>query len=136
MTEQKHDRIFVRSAGTWKNKPVLLASLERIFLEDDVEYISKELHEQQLAEATKQNVMLREAVLAVCCDPEGTVCIRGSDGDREVIQEALDATDDLAGLILCDAEPAAWDYEGVELWFHATSDEQRASTPLYKARKP
>ena len=28
---------------------------------------------------------------AVTCDPEGNVCIRGSDGDRAVIQRALAA---------------------------------------------
>jgi hypothetical protein len=58
--------------------------------------------EQQLAEREKQNVMLRDAILAVCCDPEGTVCIHGSDGDRAILQEALDATQDLSGYITCD----------------------------------
>jgi hypothetical protein len=58
-----------------------------------------------LAEREKQIVMLRDAILAVCCDPEGTVCIRGSDGDRAVLQEALDATVDLSGCIICNSVP-------------------------------
>jgi len=48
---------------------------------------------QQLVERNKQIMLLRDAILAVCCDPEGKVCIRGSDGDRAVLQEALDATE-------------------------------------------
>ncbi len=32
---------------------------------------------------------LREAMLSVLCDPEGTPCFSGSDGDRAVIAEAL-----------------------------------------------
>ena len=90
----------------------------------------------------KQNVLLREAVLAVCCDPEGKVCIRGSDGDREVIQEALAATADLAGLVVCDAVPVAWHYEGsdIELPSVALSDdlddEQKQNcTELFARRK-
>lgn len=32
-----------------------------------------------------------ESMLAVLCDPEGTPCFDGSNGDREVIAEALAA---------------------------------------------
>jgi len=35
---------------------------------------------------------LREAVFSVLCDPDGNPCFAGSDGDRQVIREALDAT--------------------------------------------
>lgn len=34
-----------------------------------------------------------ESMLAVLCDPEGTPCFDGSNGDREVIAEALYAFD-------------------------------------------
>lgn len=32
-----------------------------------------------------------EALEAVLCDPEGNVCIQGSDGDRAVIKQALES---------------------------------------------
>jgi hypothetical protein len=38
--------------------------------------------------------VLREAILSVCCDPEGKACMHGSDGDRAVIDEALTATEE------------------------------------------
>jgi hypothetical protein len=96
---------------------------------------------QQLAEREKQIAMLRDAILAVCCDPEGTVCIRGSDGDREVLQKALAATDNLSGLILCDVEPVSWisqEYftafskQGFQVATHKISP---SLVPLYKAKK-
>jgi len=42
-----------------------------------------------LADAYRGLGELVTAVWAVCCDPEGRVVIRGSDGDRAVLQEAL-----------------------------------------------
>ena len=44
---------------------------------------------QGLANLKQQRDELLAAVLAVCCDPEGRVVIRGSDGDRAVLQTAL-----------------------------------------------
>jgi len=39
------------------------------------------------------NARLREAILSVLCDQEGNPCFAGSDGDRQVIREALASTD-------------------------------------------
>lgn len=44
-----------------------------------------------------------EQLRALLCDPEGNVCIHGSDEDRRLIQEALAALDSAAS-----AEPVAW----------------------------
>ena len=44
----------------------------------------------QLREQVK---MLRDAIVVTCCDPDGRVCIRVSDGDREILQTALAATE-------------------------------------------
>ena len=35
----------------------------------------------------------RSDIIAVCCDHDGNVCFNGSDGDRKVMQDALDAID-------------------------------------------
>lgn len=32
---------------------------------------------------------IKEALQSVLCDPKGNVCIKGSDGDRQVVQQAL-----------------------------------------------
>lgn len=34
-----------------------------------------------------------DEILSVTCDPEGKVCISGSNGDRKIIQDALAALD-------------------------------------------
>jgi len=52
-----------------------------------------ETREKQVIELRQQVTLLRDAILAVCCDPDGVVCIRGSDGDRNVLQDALAATE-------------------------------------------
>lgn len=58
---------------------------------------------------------LIDAVLAICCDPDGRVCIRGSEGDRAVLQAALDAA--RATPVPAQAEgkpfyPHTWDRDG------------------------
>ena len=64
-------------------------------LNDESDFtFQKPMHEggyQKLYAAPQKDQLnnLVEAVLAVCCDPEGRVVIRGSDGDRAVLQEAL-----------------------------------------------
>ena len=55
-----------------------------------------------------------ESLKAVLCDPEGRVCIDGSDGDRRVIQEALAA---LASERAKQAEPVAFGHDG-KPWPH------------------
>ena len=97
--------------------------------------------EQQLADATKQNVLLRDAVLAVCCDPEGFVCIDGSQEDRLILQDALDATSNLEGLVVCDAEKigavhTANNPDGPDETYGQLYEELPVGTKFYKARKP
>jgi hypothetical protein len=58
--------------------------------------------EQQLAEREKQIVMLRELLEIV--QERGDLY----SSDHAAIRAALDATQDLSGLVLCDAEPVAW----------------------------
>ncbi len=48
----------------------------------------------------------KAALRSVLCDPEGVVCIRGSDEDRRVVQEAL-ATLDAAPSVRVPAEESA-----------------------------
>jgi len=40
-------------------------------------------------ELAAQNQAMRKAMFAILCDPEGTPCFRGSDGDRAVIAEVI-----------------------------------------------
>lgn len=44
---------------------------------------------RELAAAQGREAKLREAMLAVLCNPDGVPCFEGSDGDRAVIAEAL-----------------------------------------------
>ena len=156
MSEQKHDRIFLQHCDgsycgfdkTW---------CEWRINEDDVEYIRADLVEQQLAEREKQNVLLREALVQVgeyqTCYRKSD-CIDGGKYGKGVFEddlnnamggkpwqncsclpcayfEALAATDDLSGLVLCDAEPVLHVSEqGGRLGYCITSP-----GPLYKARK-
>lgn len=46
-----------------------------------------------------------EMLKSVLCDPEGNCCIRGSDGDRRVVDEALAMLANRGG-----GEPVAWGY--------------------------
>jgi hypothetical protein len=81
--------------------------------------------QKQLAEREKQIVMLRDAIFLTCCNPEGEVCINGTTKqERDALQAALYATQDLSGLVPCDAEP-------VSIWEDGDRFEQ-----LYKARNP
>jgi len=47
-------------------------------------------HQNLLDEAVERMMDAREALVAVLCDPEGNVCIQGSDADRDVVRKALD----------------------------------------------
>jgi len=56
----------------------------------------REIVKEQQATITEQAAKiaeLREAILSVLCDPERNPCFEGSDGDRQVIREALASTD-------------------------------------------
>jgi hypothetical protein len=44
-----------------------------------------------MAAAVRLQKLITEDMAAVLCDPEGKVCIDGSDGDRRVLQEAIDS---------------------------------------------
>jgi hypothetical protein len=120
----------------------------------------------ELANATKQNVLLRNGLIAFRKEAEayGETWARCyvADFDRVAVDskearfkllavaqdrlkdfaDALDATADLAGLVVCDAEPIAWHYEGsdIELPSVALSDdlddEQKQNcTELFARRK-
>jgi hypothetical protein len=86
--------------------------------------------EQQLAEAQKQIVMLREVV--VIAAQRGDLF----EHDQAQAEAALAATDDLSGLVLCDAEPVAYVVGDVRGNFGALLVGMEPSTKLYKARKP
>jgi len=76
---------------------------------------------QQLANATKQIVMLREFVKLL------RDYIPASAIGNMTVQEALAATADLSDCILCDAEP----YTYSTIW----EDGEATTTPLYKAKE-
>jgi hypothetical protein len=95
-----------------------------------------------LANATKQNVLLRDALV------NAHEFIGDSIESYETAKqriEALAATDDLAGLILCDAEPAGYLFvvDGrvqetltpTEVEQEIFSESPELYEPLYKARK-
>lgn len=44
---------------------------------------------KRLAASQAREAQLREAILQVCCDPEGEPCFVGSTGDHDVIRKAL-----------------------------------------------
>jgi hypothetical protein len=86
---------------------------------------------QQLANATKQNVLLRDA-LGMAMD-----YFNGMPWASSTVvncKEALAATQDLAGLVVCDAEPAGTFMGCVEEGkaYQATHPN---SYPLYKAKE-
>jgi hypothetical protein len=62
--------------------------------------------QQQLANATKQNVLLRDALHFLMKCKQGEFCDNYVDAERKA-KDALDATADLAGLVVCGAEPVA-----------------------------
>lgn len=68
--------------------------------ETDSKEIIRELNEllDRVEKAEAREAKLRDAVLAVLCDPDGRPCFNGSDGDRAVIAEALDASSESPGL--------------------------------------
>jgi hypothetical protein len=88
---------------------------------------------EQLAEREKQIVMLRNALqVAWDFEPEcGPPCC------DERISEALAATQDLSGLVLCDAKPVGEvDQDDDVKWGDIYTDtDVRVGTKLYKARK-
>lgn len=46
--------------------------------------------EREHEEAERLRNSILNDMAAVLCDPDGNVCIRGSDGDRKVLQDAID----------------------------------------------
>ncbi len=87
--------------------------------------------EQRLSDATKQNVLLRNAIDAHL-NPCG--CLKGCEfcNGKYSLDEALAATADLAGTVLCDAEPVWW--ESASRFYDTLEDHPPEATPLY-ARK-
>ena len=124
MTEQtKHDRIlqvFVDETDTY------------------IEYIRADIVAEQLAEREKQNVLLRGFVKLL------RDYIPASAIGNMTVQDALDATADLSGLILCDAEPISYiykhrsSYTGEFIWKTQSTyngNQAIATLPLYKAKE-
>ena len=106
----------------------------RKMIENQAVKENESLH-KQLAEREKQNVMLRETLTeyARIEECEAFFC--------SAAHKALDATPDLAGLIVCDAEPVAYRYE-LKAGEYAFAEKQYHSeqyaarkTPLYKAKE-
>ena len=83
-----------------------------------------------LIESLRQQVtLLRDELFAVL--------VQDMSRDSAIAKiEALDATADLDGLILCEKEPAAW--KTVEMLYPPITEEQRRSSdvPLYRAWGP
>lgn len=95
------------------------------------------LLEQQLVEREKQIVMLRETL-----KDANEYAMSQADYCPNEAQEALAATKDLSGLVLCDAEPVRYIYKvscnfGEPFWVSelAYGREPIETLPLYKARK-
>ena len=49
--------------------------------------------DETVARLRADNKRLRSVIQALFCDPEGNPCFQGSDGDREVLREALSASE-------------------------------------------
>jgi hypothetical protein len=90
------------------------------------------LLEQQLAEREKQIVELRECLSYFYSSWRNEHHVLSTDYVLAA-EEALDATQDLSGLVLCDAEPAGF-FE-VNDFGNWEQDTRNIGTPLYKARK-
>ena len=52
---------------------------------------------QPYLDAMRAVKLMRDAMLAVLCDPEGNPCFAGSDGDRQVIADCLEQAAKAAG---------------------------------------
>jgi hypothetical protein len=91
--------------------------------------------EHQLAEREKQIVLLRTALdnANQIITFEGVPYHLLGIEDRD---EALDATQDLAGGIICDAEPVAWFHVADDGSFVTQGNLLAGGERLYKARKP
>lgn len=61
--------------------------------QDSERQLPKGWHHDEVVQLRQQVTLLRFAITVTCCDPDGRVCIRGSDEDREILQSALDATE-------------------------------------------
>jgi hypothetical protein len=126
---------------------------------DDVDWTPQIVYDlqQKLAEREKQIMMLHgdicRAVEIANVAPE---LVQHSTGReiRNILREALDSTQDLFGLVVCDAEPVAWstfdgeggydyrsyidneDYRDKYRKLNSSSTYFNWVEPLYKARKP
>ena len=79
-----------------------------------------------ILDAQKQNVMLRDALQQV-------VDIKAFRVTTRLCKEALDATANLAGLILCDAKSAIWlSKDGQDFSYQQSA---RFTTPRYEAKE-
>jgi hypothetical protein len=83
---------------------------------------------QQLAEREKQIVMLRYAVEALFHNKAG-------DDTDEIAQEALDATQELSGCILCDAEPFLYVRRSPSPGYHIVPSHDHEAISLHKKKE-
>jgi hypothetical protein len=114
--EMKDWRKMLEGIGGYDNEMIGVPSGGVKEMVDDIESLK-----QQLAEREKQIVMLRDTLEQV------TDRMNASDWAR--VGKALDATKDLSGLVLCDAEPVA-------KWYGAGWSEISDGEPLYLRKQP
>ena len=69
---------------------------------------------QQLADHIKREVMLRDALETCEVGDFSTGHVIYPSFDEKLVNEALAATADLSGLVLCDAEPAGYEVETMD----------------------
>lgn len=90
-------------------------------------------YREELAEAHKQNAMMREYLERLACLGNGNR--HGNSVGNCLAIEALAATADLSGLILCDAEPVAhWNGSHCDAHYRQYQG-NGCMIPLYKGRK-
>jgi hypothetical protein len=108
---------------------------------DDWAACEIELLLEERASRDKQNVVLREYLERLACLGNGDR--HGNSVGNDIAIEALNKTQDLSGLILCEAEPVAWAIEDVidmqlmdgrprRVWYECRKG---AGIPLYQTRK-
>jgi hypothetical protein len=98
----------------------------------------------ELFDCEKQNVLLRYYIQGIQAVAESSIKTHGYDKQHmqniSACKEALDATADLSGLILCDAEPVAdvkkhtgeFKDMAIIVW---RGEQPAEGTPLYKAKE-
>jgi hypothetical protein len=80
----------------------------------------------------KQNMLLRDALHFLMKCKQGEFCDNYVDAERKA-KEALDATADLAGLVVCDAEPVG--YVTSDGFYAGYNKDDAVGTYIYKAKE-